>query len=386
MRLLLALGAISAASRSSRDRKRSLRARRRLVVYRGDLDDEALVVDASRYPAVFPLDAGDKLRVGECAATLVTPQHALTAAHCFAKASRQKAFRVEIGGAVYDVAADGVHREPCFSYAADGPNGHDSAVIVLDRPAPVAPVLAYAGGDEVGTRIAVVGWGDSGPAGSRGNARDEKLRAGGNVVDRAAHGVLYYDLADPSGGAEPDEALAWSGDSGGPALVEVNGQTFLAGTNSGGDCCDYGSVDQYKRVSDHYAWIRSVVEADPGALDDVAQYFPGTPHDGDQFDGETCVWCAQKPDKPAGLAVSFDGATATATWTDDHYCAETYKLKWSCKTDDGDKVKTTVEFAAEETAAVFDAGPGANLKKCKVKLRAANWFGKSKYKKENFKR
>ena len=48
------------------------------IVRRADVADTAYHIAASAYPAVFPFPVR-----GECAATLIDSQHALTAAHCF---------------------------------------------------------------------------------------------------------------------------------------------------------------------------------------------------------------------------------------------------------------------------------------------------------------
>ena len=57
----------------------------------------------------------------------------------------------------------------------------------------------------------------------------------------------------------PLEAIAWDGDSGGPALIEVDSETGelqIAGVNSNGDCCTYGDEDEYTRLGGiAYDWI-----------------------------------------------------------------------------------------------------------------------------------
>jgi len=56
------------------------------------------------------------------------------------------------------------------------------------------------------------------------------------------------------------EAIAWSGDSGGPAFLEDK----LVGVNSGGTCCRFGSTDQFARVGSPLAqaWIMKALESD----------------------------------------------------------------------------------------------------------------------------
>ena len=67
------------------------------IVIRDDVDDSQYLGNASEYPAVFPMDpTGDKER-GQCAATLIGKQHAVTAAHCFDD-GEWSSFQVDING------------------------------------------------------------------------------------------------------------------------------------------------------------------------------------------------------------------------------------------------------------------------------------------------
>ena len=52
------------------------------IVIRDDVDDALYRGDPAEWPAVFSIDPSGQMRDGECAATLITAQHALTAAHC----------------------------------------------------------------------------------------------------------------------------------------------------------------------------------------------------------------------------------------------------------------------------------------------------------------
>ena len=77
-------------------------------------------------------------------------------------------------------------------------------------------------------------------------------------------GVLEYTF-DPPATALPTEGLAWSGDSGGPAFVVRNGTRYIAGVNSGGECCSYGDTDAYTRLSPKLAWIDGTIAAEHAA-------------------------------------------------------------------------------------------------------------------------
>jgi len=76
---------------------------------------------------------------------------------------------------------------------------------------------------------------------------------------------LKYRMDRDSEGALPLEGMAQDGDSGGPAFITVSGTRYLAGVNSGtfeNNPCDWGSVDQYNRLSEQAEFIRSVTSRD----------------------------------------------------------------------------------------------------------------------------
>lgn len=38
-------------------------------------------------------------------------------------------------------------------------------------------------------------------------------------------------------------------------FIKKADEYFIAGVNSGGECCKYGSVDEYKRLATNWKWI-----------------------------------------------------------------------------------------------------------------------------------
>jgi len=125
----------------------------------------------------------------------------------------------------------------------------------------------------------------SGPAGissSQCTSSCTTLYGGHNVFASVDGNTLQYTLTDPSDSSVlSDEAIAWSGDSGGPAFISGK----IAGVNSGGDCCGYGSVDQYVRVGSNLSttWIAESISseeaADPGDCSDWIVTPPGEGED-----------------------------------------------------------------------------------------------------------
>jgi len=231
------------------------------IVIRHDVPDSRYLRDASDYPAVFPLDTWSfNMALGECAATLIDPQHAVTAAHCIPEGGRS--IPVRIAGKTYTVGSASQWRNPCFSVKKDGPDGADVAVLRLNKPVPASdatPIPVYRWNDEQGKRIEIVGWGDTGKAGIKGKNThtDRKFRVAENIVtSTSTKGMVEYKL-DQSG--LPLEGIAWSGDSGGPAFIIRDGVRYIAGVNSAGSCCKYGSVDGYSRLSTKAAWIAATI-------------------------------------------------------------------------------------------------------------------------------
>ena len=71
-------------------------------------------------------------------------------------------------------------------------------------------------------------------------------------------------MSAPDDGALPLEAMAWDGDSGGPAFIEVGGTLKIAGVNSFGFCCEYDNTDYYTRLGGiSYDWIQGILNDAP---------------------------------------------------------------------------------------------------------------------------
>lgn len=159
-----------------------------------------------------------------CTGTLVAPRVVLTAAHCLRQHRPASVFfgaSLELGGE--HVAVSHVREEASYDgIAFDG----DLGVAILAAPAPVAPAALPAGplreDQLIGRRVRIVGFGstrDPADALGRKRAGTTRIRAVGE-----------RDLA-----FEPDPSQPCSGDSGGPALLEIEGVERVIGVASSGN-------------------------------------------------------------------------------------------------------------------------------------------------------
>ena len=217
-----------------------------------------------------------------CSGVLIAPRVVLTAAHC-TSLHPLAGSRVYAGTAVatdpgqrLTVAA--VRRHP--SWTADDPRANDIALLVLEEPAPFAPIPPIAmplDGSFVGTTVRVVGFGkdDAGAVGTK--------RHGTATV--TALGATTFQIA-----AAP--AMSCEGDSGGPILVERGGQTRVAGVTSFGDAaCRVGTntrVDAY--LTSFITPVLAEVAAAPGSRASITPEL------------DTCAAaCAGDADCPRGM-------------------------------------------------------------------------------------
>src|SRR5690554_2542419 len=244
------------------------------IVMRHDTGYSQHLASETDYPAVFPLERHDRHKV--CVATLVDARWALTAAHCVEETALYDAWRqdqpyeVQIGAASHSVS--GVHFHPQWPSAA----GHtwkrgqvDLALLELDRAVlDVEPVALYTDGDELGQIVTFLGWGYSGIGSTGLRTNDGRLRFAHNTVAEANE-QLRFVFDDPvlvDSKAVEFEGIPGLGDSGGPALLEVDGQLILLGIAVGemdrGDRQGlYGATVLYERVSRHLHWVEKVIDS-----------------------------------------------------------------------------------------------------------------------------
>merc|ERR1719393_145924 len=249
-----------------------------------------------------------KFMRGDCAGTIVDDNHVVTAAHCAAGLDNAPK-TILPNGNVVEPWAIFMNPDCVYSLAKDGPNGCDVAVLVFEEgvlssngKSPVSlPVYPFS--DEVGSLMTLYGYGLSGDAAdlSRGCNRaseDGKFRRAQNIVTDTSDGVIRYQMNN-NGGLDL-EGMAQDGDSGGAATITMNGVTYLIGANSGTmerNSCDYGSIDEYVRLSEHYDFITKVLDCRDNTISpskvwkkiDNAQVNCSENNDNDNSDGGTDI-------------------------------------------------------------------------------------------------
>lgn len=261
------------------------------IIVRHDVDDAQYVVDAADYPALV-----DLFEPGDCIGTLIHESYLLTVAHCATDLSAGGF--VAIAGTPYEIAEVVLHPEWTDA------EGFDIGLVRLATAVEtVAPVPLYRGHDEVGRTLTLVGRGvtATGKVGEPGGVADGKLRAASNVIDAADGHFLRIVLDRPGHGATELEGVGASGDSGGPAFLEVDGVRYLAGLNSWGDDCDvevgqYGAADYQTRVSGFTAWIDAHVDTSALEPDGAPGGDARAPSQGSDFGGDLCG-CSVSPQR-----------------------------------------------------------------------------------------
>lgn len=208
-----------------------------------------------------------------CGGTLIAADRVLTAAHCVtgSKVNDPTQYHVRVGsldrtkgGEVAKVKKFLVH--PGYTWSEDRGSADDLALIQLaskvsKKPAPLASKTP-----SDGDTVRATGWGYTKPTGNDPSQLPVEHRevdlpvlskdapeCASNETDGDAWGIHDGDFCTDNPGGDTGTC---GGDSGAPALVEVQGRRQLAGVTSRsvGDCAS--TPDIYPSVAEHGDWIR----------------------------------------------------------------------------------------------------------------------------------
>lgn len=240
------------------------------IVTAGDPNDEKFLGDL--LDAKFFVSLGSR---GDCAGTVVGNSNILTAAHCVADTNDQPKAILYDGTIVRPWAAFMNPKRP-FLVDEDGPNGNDVAVLAFAKEIATQDMILpiYPGDAELGKIITIYGYGITGSAADltgrkcRGK-EDGKFRKATNVVTDTSDGVIRYRMDNAANGGLDTEGMAQDGDSGGTVTMTVDDVTYVVGANSGTEeknSCDYGSIDEYNRVSEHFDFISKIMNPDDESI------------------------------------------------------------------------------------------------------------------------
>ncbi|MGH7858455.1 MAG: trypsin-like serine protease [Candidatus Binatia bacterium] len=226
------------------------------IIVRHDRDDAAYrqLAVGSPTPCAMNLPGGE--------GTLISPRWIATAAHV----ARHLKVRgtVRCGAAAYSIS-----RVETFP---DGTEGRDDLALVqvAEPVAGSAPVPLYRGRDELGATMTFLGRGRFGTGVAGPATSDGVLRGATNVVERVHERLLIFRFDAPPAGTDL-EGISGPGDSGGPALLQVDGRVYLAGISSGQDARAqggregvYGVIEYYTRVSSYVDWIEGILRVSEG--------------------------------------------------------------------------------------------------------------------------
>jgi secreted trypsin-like serine protease len=231
------------------------------IIVRHDVADSKYVVADDDYPALV-----DLFSPNDCIGSLVHESYLLTVAHC--AVDLREGESLVVNGASHAVAEVILH--PMWRERADE---YDIALVRFEIPVKSVALLAiYSGSSELGSVIALVGRGvtATGLQGEAGGDSDGNLRRATNTVSAVDdHFIeIIFERAGDEGVTDL-EGVGASGDSGGPAFIEEDGMTYIAGLNSWGDGSNgirvgqYGARDYQTRVSRYLEWLDSVINAPP---------------------------------------------------------------------------------------------------------------------------
>jgi secreted trypsin-like serine protease len=207
--------------------------------------------DENGYPSV-----GMLIGPGICTATLIGKQTVLTAGHCVASPGQ---YRVRFGALEVMVASITSHPkyDPALALKRPLPvefSDHDLAVLRLGAAPPsIAPTPIATQPPSIGDSASLVGFGNTYyQASNYGTKRKATSYLSGRSSYRLLLGYLVTPVVSGSGST-------CTGDSGGPAFVQMAGREVQVGVLSATNCAGYSL---HARIDSQLDWIKNAAGGD----------------------------------------------------------------------------------------------------------------------------
>lgn len=241
------------------------------IIVRHDVAPGKYEIRNSDFPAVFYLEQQGLRRI--CGATVIHDRWAITAAHCIYETSlgstieNGRVFVVKVGGKIRKI--DTVTLHPAITNK-ESPEVDLALLRFEDASSIPLPISVNRESNEEGKIVTLVGWGYFGLGTTGRQYNDGAKRRAHNKISQA-ESTLRFIFDDPrirGSGSLPIEGSLGLGDSGGPALIEAEGEYQIAGVAIGEvggyeyseeTQGKYGAVAVYERISLHIDWIESVI-------------------------------------------------------------------------------------------------------------------------------
>lgn len=224
------------------------------IVIRHDLNDMLYHANPNDYPYIISVGGGTGV--------VIAPHWILTAAHVAKYVARGE----EISTAGVNNSVEEIFIHPHSNLLAPHIWEHDIALIRSEQPIiiPNYPKL-YRETDEESLTAIFLGRGGTGNGIDGETGEDGILRNATNAIDAIEGAWLRFDFDKPEMSSAL-EGVSGTGDSGGPALVFKNRQTYVAGISSFQNTGEhangqYGVTEYYARIYAYMSWIDLVVSA-----------------------------------------------------------------------------------------------------------------------------